>query len=337
MKLPALALVPAVLFAVVSCSLSPGASPAESLSPSASPSPSATATIDPPVSSTEAPIQTQTAAITPAPTAADLPPRGYLQGDELPVEGWLGSYCWENTCSDIAAPPPVNSLPIVYSDPGLEFTLSDGASFNGWRATYKLDDSGEEGILGQGGQGFDPDAQPSPSPDAFDTVSVPVPAHDAMVSVQVFLPGGDISFYWHVFVVEIPPSAQLRVSGQGAPVEGTTGSWCYYDGCADKPAVPIENLVKIEMQPEAQLRFRLVTGDHFAFARANYAPRMDAMPHELGTAGVYVDPDTNATQGPLIDSFEFTGPPRGSWALEVTVWFADGIGTVPYEWHAVVE
>jgi hypothetical protein len=58
---------------------------------------------------------------------------------------------------------------------------------------------------------------------------------------------------------------------------------------------------------------------------------------ELASGGTYVDPDTHATQAPLLTSFMFDGPPRGDWVLAIHVRFPDELGAAPYLWHALVE
>jgi hypothetical protein len=324
MNLPAVARIPLMLLLVSACSTVPVAQPASSTPPL--PSGAALASASPTVKPT----------LEPPPATGTLPPRGFLTGDEGPVQGWLGSYCWHGTCADAPGPPAADALPIVIADPSLEFSIADDASFNRWRATYRMEDVFEETLLGEGGENFDPDAQASPLA-TFSAVSVPAPPRDSVVHVQVFFPDGDLSYYWHVFVAELPPAAELRLP-DGPTVEGQLGSWCYYDGCADSPAPLKSALPALDIRRRAGLTFGFAEGDQFAYVEVQYSAESDFTPVvDLASGGTYVDPDTNATQGPLLSEFSFDGPPSGDWVLEIQVRFPGEVGDAPYYWHAMVE
>lgn len=195
MKLPTLARIPLVVLLASACSVAPGAHPTSSRVPPASSGPTATAT--PAATPTAAPVTHP-----PRPTES-APPGGFLGGGETdPVEGWQGSYCWHGTCADAATIPAIDDLPsVLTSDSEMEFSLSDSATFVKWRATYASDDADEPVTLGQGGEGFDPDAVASPGAESLAIVRFAAPpAGDSVVFVQVFFDGGDLSYAWHVSV-----------------------------------------------------------------------------------------------------------------------------------------
>lgn len=202
MKLSTLARIPLVALLASACSVTPGVQPTSSRVPPASPGPTAAATPGP--TATAPPVATPTAPDThpPRPTES-VPPGGFLGGGETdPVEGWRGSYCWHGTCADAAAIPAIDDLPSVHiSDSEMEFSLSHRATFVKWRATYTSDEADEPVTLGQGGEGFDPDAVRSPGAESLATVRFAAPpAGDSVVFVQVFFDGGDLSYAWHVSV-----------------------------------------------------------------------------------------------------------------------------------------
>lgn len=327
MKLPEIVRISLVALLMAACSLAPAAQPTPSAAPLVTAIPTATVatTIEP--------------TLRPPPATDTLPPRGFLRGEDDPVEGWLGSYCWHGTCADAPGVPEIDDLPYVYtSDSEMEFSLSDGATFARWHATYWSGDGDEPITLGQDGEDFDPDARPSPGiePLAAARFASP-PGGDSVVVVQVFFDGGDLSYAWHVAVPRRPPTAELRLPN-GTSVEGQLGSWCYDGGCADSPAFPKSLLPALDIRASAELRFTFAEGDQFAFARALYAPDSETYPfRDLASGGTYVDPDTNATPGPLLTSFTFDAPSKGDWVLKVNIRFPGQLGDAPYYWHAMVE
>jgi len=198
MKLPTLAQIPAVVLLISACSLAPLAQPTSTPAPpvAATPTAAAGATVTPAV-----PV-TPTVEATHRPPVATDPPLGLLDAGEGPVEGWLGSYCWQGACADAAGIPPKGQLPNVTTDGGdLEFSLSDGATFVRWRATYAAGANDEPKTIGEGGEAFDPDARPSPAPELLSSVAFDEPpAGDWIVFVQVFFDGGDLSYAWNLIV-----------------------------------------------------------------------------------------------------------------------------------------
>jgi hypothetical protein len=128
-------------------------------------------------------------------------------------------------------------------------------------------------------------------------------------------------------VQRLPPSAQL-MSGGGHIVEGSLGSWCYDNACADKPAIPKDRLPKLPMQPDELLTFQLAEGHRFADVRVVYADEMDSADTHLLAAARPERPQR---------SFDFYPLPEGDWALWVSVVFpADG-GDALYAWHVISE
>jgi hypothetical protein len=123
-----------------------------------------------------------------------------LRGDADAVEGWPGSYCWHGACADAAAVPSKDQLPsVVGGGDDLDFSLSGGATFVRWRATYADDADDSPTTLGQGGEGFDPDANPSGEHELLSAVTFgSPPSGDWVVVVQVFFEAGDLSYAWHV-------------------------------------------------------------------------------------------------------------------------------------------
>jgi len=192
MKLPTLARIPVVVLLMSACSLAPLAQPSSSPAAPIATTPTATA----------AATVTPTVEVTRMSLPAADPPLGLLDAGDDPVEGRLGSYCWEGTCADAAGIPPKSQLPTLAADGGdLEFSLSDGTTFVRWRATYAAGANDEQTTLGEGGEGFDPDARPSPAPELLSSAAFDEPPRDDwIVFVQVFFEGGDLSYAWHVIV-----------------------------------------------------------------------------------------------------------------------------------------
>lgn len=134
----------------------------------------------------------------------------------------------------------------------------------------------------------------------------------------------------------VPPRGFLRADDD--PVEGQLGSWCYEASCADSPAFPKSTLPAFDTKPGISLTFEFAEGDAFAFVRVRYSTESDLEPvMDLASGGTYVEPDTTATQGPLLTSFTFGAPPRGDWVLDISVQFPGELGNAPYSWHATVE
>ncbi len=196
MKLTARLRISLLVLLLSGCSIPPLGQPTSSLAPSASPVSTATAAEAATVAPTFDPTRR------PPPATDTLPPRGILRAESGPIEGWLGSYCWQGTCADVAVVPPKDQLPEFTTEgEDLEFSLSHNATFVRWQATYGGSVDGERMTLGQGGEGFDPDARPSPALELLSSATfASPPAGDWVVFVQVFFDGGDLSYAWHVVV-----------------------------------------------------------------------------------------------------------------------------------------
>jgi hypothetical protein len=193
MKLPALVRISFLVLLLTGCSMAPGgkATPtAEAVAP-ATPMPSIAAS--PPTTASQQPSS-------PPKTTIAAPPRGLLASATTEVDGWVGSYCWQNGCVDMAGVPPKSRLPeITAGDDGLTFSLSDGATFTGWTISYGTYSNGEMTILDQGGAPSDPDAQPQSIPPELNSVQFDSPPNgDWVLMVSVQFPDGDLSYAWHV-------------------------------------------------------------------------------------------------------------------------------------------
>jgi hypothetical protein len=193
MTVPAIVRLPLLigaLLAAAACGLA-GSRPTPSLD-APSPLPSASISSAPSVEPTRTP-----------PQATEIPPpSGFLTADGTQVEGWLGSYCWQDLCADAPEVPPKDQLPQVLGDGNeLAFSLSDTATFITWRATYASESNERPTTLGESGEAFDPDARPSASPELLSAAEFDSPpAGDWVIFVQVFFDGGDLSYAWHVVI-----------------------------------------------------------------------------------------------------------------------------------------
>lgn len=142
---------------------------------------------------------------------------------------------------------------------------------------------------------------------------------------------------------EEPPTAQLRLS-DGSLVSGKLGSWCYGTACADIILGPIEQLPRFQLtRAGGELEVSLPPPHRFVYWRAQYGSSTDGgTPLELLAEGgvPYPDPDvvqpTPASPAPKLASASFGAPPSGSWLLRVELSFAEGQGSAPYYWHAIV-
>ncbi len=162
-----------------------------------------TPTAEPIATPTAEPIATPMTEPTRSPRMTEsVPPSGALGYSDFADVGWLGSYCWQGTCADVAEMPDAGSLPQITVPAGndkLIFSL-EGAEFAHWFAMYGADGDPLE-PLDEGGAPFDPDAS-TPSPDemlSFAELDSP-PQGDWVVTVQVFMLGGDATYAWHVLV-----------------------------------------------------------------------------------------------------------------------------------------
>ena len=215
LALPATALV-GCIWLVVACGLA-GATPTPSgLPPSAQPTASPTTAV------TRAPVATSAPSVasptssppnaspTTVPTVqADQPPAGLLTSSGDPVTGHLGTFCWAGLCSDEFELPAKSSLPGLDAEAGqpLSFSLSPGAGFVKWSASYSKAKMADLVPLGSGGAPYDPDSSASPPPDLYTATFAAPPSGDWVVVVALsfangstLVRGGDANYSWHVIV-----------------------------------------------------------------------------------------------------------------------------------------
>ena len=129
------------------------------------------------------------------------PPDGLLSSGGADVAGKLGSYCYGNTCADIAQWPPKANLPELVAANDLHFELANAETFVGWQAGFGPKSNGSAEILGEGGESFDPDTTGSPA-ESFTSASFKAPpVGDWVVWLFVDLESGDLSYAWHVTVL----------------------------------------------------------------------------------------------------------------------------------------
>jgi hypothetical protein len=133
---------------------------------------------------------------------ADLPPLVSLAAGGTPVAGWLGSYCWDATCVDVARVPAKSGLPSVEASTGVELEFgTESDVLTSWVASYLAEPEGDATELARGGSPADPDSNAS-APPAIRAGSFQVPpAGDWIVTIAVrYAAGGDGFFAWHVTV-----------------------------------------------------------------------------------------------------------------------------------------
>lgn len=141
---------------------------------------------------------------------------------------------------------------------------------------------------------------------------------------------------------EQPPVGRLQV-GDGEPIEGRLGSWCYGTACADSIPGDVGQQPRLELSgPGATIVFTLPPPHRFVFWRVDYATDADQYPYTLLAEGgaQHFDPDgpalpSGVTPIPELESVSFAGPRSGSWLLAVHVQFAE-MGDAVYYWYVVV-
>lgn len=163
-----------------------------SLTDVATPEPSATPELTPLLGPTGTP--------TDMPDEVTLPPDGMLLSQGDAIAGFLGTFCWIDSCRDAPMSPPKSTLPKITADhTTLGFALEDGTLFYEWWAFYSSQSNGKVTKLGHGGEYFDQDA--SPAPPALDGIDFPAPPPgDWVVEISVYFASGDASYSWHVVV-----------------------------------------------------------------------------------------------------------------------------------------
>ena len=182
----------------------PGATPTSqppTIPPTTSPVPDATAT---PLPATATPTTfPETAQPTPSPEQTGDPPDGLLTAGGDAVVGWLGTYCWGDTCADALVTAPKKSLPrldVTSTSEMLSFSVSGGVEFSEWYAAYASTSNGVVIELGKGGDEYDPDSSASQPPLFAEISFAAPPPGDWVVHVRVSFVGGDAGYAWHVTV-----------------------------------------------------------------------------------------------------------------------------------------
>ena len=196
MKLPAIARISLLVVLLAACSLAPAAQP------TGTPRPAATPALTPLATPTERPTRSPAAA--PTEYGGEVPPVVTLSSGDVSAAGYPGSYCFADTCADIAGWSSKADLPQLTAGPSsgdLVFEIADQISFVTWSAAYGASSNDDESTpLGEGGDPFDPDTGGSPPPQ-FLNAHVPMPPPgDWVVWVWVDLEFGDLSYAWHVIV-----------------------------------------------------------------------------------------------------------------------------------------
>lgn len=120
-----------------------------------------------------------------------------LNAADVSVAGWLGTYCYGNSCRD-ALVVPKEHLPDVTAKPDaqLAFSLAGGTKFAGWTASYSKGSNGPTTELGRGGDLYD-----SGTGDQLTSVSFVVPPPgDWALHFDLFFADGDAFYSWHLTV-----------------------------------------------------------------------------------------------------------------------------------------
>jgi hypothetical protein len=145
---------------------------------------------------TEAPTAGPTLQPTAPPRTGQKPPDGVLASGKGDSAGWLGTFCWNDTCRDAGYIAPKDELPALAADGNSELTFSlvDGTQFAGWTASYSQGSNGPVTELGEGGDLYD-----TASVDELASASFPAPPPgDWVVHVGIYFTDGDAFYVWHV-------------------------------------------------------------------------------------------------------------------------------------------
>lgn len=170
------------------------ASPSMTASPAP---PTATATV--PATPTRGPASTPSAAMCEPgdEDCHDVPPDGLLATGATEVAGWLGTYCYGNTCRDTMTIPK-HELPqlTMAADGQLTFSLAGGTAFAGWIAGYSSGSNGPTTELARGG-----DLSDSGTGDRLTSATFPAPPPgDWALHVDLYFADGDAFYSWRVTI-----------------------------------------------------------------------------------------------------------------------------------------
>lgn len=116
------------------------------------------------------------------------------------IAGWLGTFCWNDTCRDGPTAPKSTLPKLTATDDTLAFAMEDGTLFYEWWASYSAQSNGRVTELGHDCCALDPNSSAS-QPPGLDRIEFPAPPPgDWVVHVSVYYEWGDASYAWHVKV-----------------------------------------------------------------------------------------------------------------------------------------
>lgn len=118
-----------------------------------------------------------------------------------------------------------------------------------------------------------------------------------------------------------PPAASLAVEG-GDPVVGELGSFTWQNSGSDGPWVPG---APIRVGSGERLTLTIASDVRIADWTVRRTPG--------ATVGSGIVGMGEGSAGPVT----FATPPRGSWSVNVVVWFADNLGSAAYYWLITVD
>jgi hypothetical protein len=118
-----------------------------------------------------------------------------------------------------------------------------------------------------------------------------------------------------------PPAASIAVEG-GDPVVGELGSFTWENGGSDAPWVPGAPM-------------RVGSGERLTLTLAA-AVRIVNWSIRRTPAATFGSGVVGMGEGSA-EPVTFAAPPRGSWSVNVDVWFADNLGSAAYYWLITVD
>ena len=157
---------------------------------------------------------------------------------------------------------------------------------------------------------------PSAAPSAPPAASIAVPASPApTVAPATVVPSSNPSA-----VSAVPPVAALAVEG-GDPVAGELGSYSWNGGGSDSPWLPGSAItggtgerLSVSVEPDVGI--------------ASWVARRVAAGTSDGAGAIGVGDGT----GPV----SFAAPEKGHWSIQLTLGFADDLGSAVYYWDLTV-
>jgi hypothetical protein len=119
-----------------------------------------------------------------------------------------------------------------------------------------------------------------------------------------------------------PPAASIAVEG-GDPVVGELGSFTWQNSGSDSPWLD-GNPIHIGSGETLTVTFaEPVAIETWTASRVDSATLDGSIAVGLGEG--------------TVDPVAFTGPPQGTWSVNVNVWFADNLGSGSYYWLVEVD